>query len=143
MTTASTVTRQHTVIDSPYGDLTLVATDGVLSGLYMTGQRHRPAEETFGVPDPGPFLEAARQLDAYFAGGLTEFDLPLRLEGTPSSAASGPSSYGSRTARPAPTANWPTASGSPAPPVRWAWRTAGTRWGSSSPATASSEPRGA
>ncbi|MFD5875562.1 methylated-DNA--[protein]-cysteine S-methyltransferase [Streptomyces sp. NPDC060322] len=83
MTTASTVTRQHTVIDSPYGDLTLVATDGVLSGLYMTGQRHRPAEEAFGVPDPGPFREAARQLDAYFAGGLKEFDLPLRLEGTP------------------------------------------------------------
>ncbi|MFI2779655.1 methylated-DNA--[protein]-cysteine S-methyltransferase [Streptomyces sp. ALB3] len=83
MTTTPTVSRQHTVIDSPYGALTLVATAGVLSGLYMTGQRHRPPEESFGVPDPGPFTEAARQLDAYFAGELTEFDLPLRLEGTP------------------------------------------------------------
>lgn len=83
MTTAPTTTRQHTVVDSPYGPLTLVATGGVLSGLYMTGQRHRPPEETFGVPDPRPFGETTRQLDAYFAGELTEFDLPLRLEGTP------------------------------------------------------------
>ncbi|MFJ8752684.1 methylated-DNA--[protein]-cysteine S-methyltransferase [Streptomyces sp. NPDC102441] len=82
MTTTPTVTRQHTVIDSPYGALTLVATGGVLSGLYMTGQRHRPPEETFGEPDPRPFGETARQLDAYFAGELKEFDLPLRLHGT-------------------------------------------------------------
>ncbi|MFE7130493.1 methylated-DNA--[protein]-cysteine S-methyltransferase [Streptomyces sp. NPDC057638] len=73
------MTRVHTVIDSPYGALTLVATDGVLSGLYMTDQRHRPAEETFGAPDPAPFTEALRQLDAYFARELTTFDLPLDL----------------------------------------------------------------
>ena len=36
-------TKQHTVTDSPYGPLTLVADDGVLCGLYMTDQRHRPA----------------------------------------------------------------------------------------------------
>ncbi|WP_327112761.1 methylated-DNA--[protein]-cysteine S-methyltransferase [Streptomyces sp. NBC_01341] len=83
MTPASTTTRQHTVVDSPYGALTLVATDGTLCGLYMTGQRHRPPEETFGLPDPRPFGEAISQLDAYFAGRLKEFDLPLRLEGTP------------------------------------------------------------
>ena len=41
----------HTVIDSPVGPLTLVADEGVLTGLYMTGQRHRPPEETFGDPD--------------------------------------------------------------------------------------------
>lgn len=75
--------RLHTRIDSPYGTLTLVATDGVLSGLYMTEQRHRPPEETFGAPDPAPFREVTRQLAAYFAGELTEFDVPLRLDGTP------------------------------------------------------------
>lgn len=75
--------KQHTVTDSPYGPLTLVATDGVLSGLYMTAQRHRPDEETFGEPDPAPFGETIRQLDAYFAQELKEFDLPMRLEGTP------------------------------------------------------------
>ncbi|MFG2115162.1 methylated-DNA--[protein]-cysteine S-methyltransferase [Streptomyces sp. NPDC048718] len=78
-----TPTVRHTVVDSPYDPLTLVAVDGVLSRIHMTGQRHRPPEETFGTPDPRPFAEAVRQLDAYFAGELTEFDLPLHLVGTP------------------------------------------------------------
>lgn len=82
MTSTPTTTRQHTVVDSPYGALTLVAADGALCGLYMTAQRHRPPEETFGAPDPRPFGETVRQLDAYFAGELTDFDLPMRLEGT-------------------------------------------------------------
>ncbi|MFJ4342346.1 methylated-DNA--[protein]-cysteine S-methyltransferase [Streptomyces sp. NPDC088915] len=76
-------TVRHTVVDSPYEPLTLVAVDGVLSRVHMTGQRHRPPEETFGEPDPRPFGEAVRQLDAYFAGELTAFDLPLHLVGTP------------------------------------------------------------
>ncbi|MFF7853055.1 methylated-DNA--[protein]-cysteine S-methyltransferase [Streptomyces sp. NPDC007904] len=87
--------KQHTVTDSPYGPLTLVADDGVLCGLYMTDQRHRPPEETLGtaVPprergrasgrDDTPFAETREQLTAYFAGELTEFTLPLRLNGTP------------------------------------------------------------
>ncbi|MFG2156796.1 methylated-DNA--[protein]-cysteine S-methyltransferase [Streptomyces olivaceus] len=77
--------KQHTVIDSPYGALTLVAEDGVLCGLYMTGQRHRPPEESFGARDERPFAGAEEQLEAYFAGELREFGLPLplRLTGTP------------------------------------------------------------
>lgn len=75
--------RRHTLIDSPYGPLTLVATEGVLSGLYMTEQRHRPPEETFGDRDASPFGETIDQLEAYFAGELTQFDLPMRLDGTP------------------------------------------------------------
>ncbi|WP_128434193.1 methylated-DNA--[protein]-cysteine S-methyltransferase [Streptomyces cyaneus] len=74
--------KQHTVIDSPYGPLTLVAEGGVLSGLYMTGQRHRPPEETFGEPDERPFGPVVDQLEAYFAGELKEFTLELRLNGT-------------------------------------------------------------
>ncbi|MCZ7457046.1 methylated-DNA--[protein]-cysteine S-methyltransferase [Streptomyces sp. WMMC940] len=77
------MSRTHTVTDSPYGPLTLVATDSVLSGLYMTEQRHRPGEEDFGEPDPRPFREVVRQLDAYFAGELKDFDLPMHLAGTP------------------------------------------------------------
>lgn len=75
--------KQHTVIDSPYGPLTLVATDGVLSGLYMTDQRHRPPEETFGDPDDTPFTETIDELRAYFAGRLKEFTIQLHLDGTP------------------------------------------------------------
>ncbi|MET9497608.1 methylated-DNA--[protein]-cysteine S-methyltransferase [Streptomyces sp. NPDC006552] len=75
--------KQHTHLDSPYGPLTLVAADGALCGLYMTEQRHRPAEETFGERDERPFGAAIDQLNAYFQGELTTFDLPLHLRGTP------------------------------------------------------------
>ncbi|MGI5340861.1 methylated-DNA--[protein]-cysteine S-methyltransferase [Streptomyces sp. CA-181903] len=73
----------HTVIDSPYGPLTLVAADGTtLSGLYVLDQRHRPGDEGFGHPDPAPFGQVARQMAAYFEGRLTRFDVPLDLRGT-------------------------------------------------------------
>lgn len=77
------MTRSHTVIDSPYGPLTLVATDGVLSALYMSEQRHRPPQGTFGEVDARPFGGVIDQLDEYFAGERTEFDVSLRLDGTP------------------------------------------------------------
>ncbi|MFK0291163.1 methylated-DNA--[protein]-cysteine S-methyltransferase [Streptomyces sp. NPDC090442] len=76
----------HTVLDdTPVGPLTLVADGTALSGLYMTDQRHRPPQETFGTPaDPTepPFAETIAQLRAYFRGELTTFDLPLALHGT-------------------------------------------------------------
>ncbi|MFG3116050.1 methylated-DNA--[protein]-cysteine S-methyltransferase [Streptomyces sp. NPDC048197] len=77
----------HTVLDdTPVGPLTLVAAGDALTGLYMTDQRHRPPQETFGAPadpDDPPFAAAALQLRAYFRGELTTFDLPLSLRGTP------------------------------------------------------------
>ena len=79
--------RRHTVIDSPYGPLTLVAEGGDLLCLYMEDQRHRPDQSAFGalVPEPAeaPFAETVRQLEEYFAGRRDTFDLPLRPQGTP------------------------------------------------------------
>jgi methylated-DNA-[protein]-cysteine S-methyltransferase len=75
--------KQHTVTDSPYGPLTLVADDGLLCGLYMTGQRHRPPQENFGPRDDTLLADAKEQLAAYFAGELRQFTLTLRLHGTP------------------------------------------------------------
>lgn len=75
--------RVHTVVDSPIGPLTLVAVDGALAGLYMSLHQHRPAMETFGARDPAPFTTVIRQLEEYFAGRRTEFDLPLAPAGTP------------------------------------------------------------
>jgi methylated-DNA-[protein]-cysteine S-methyltransferase len=69
-------------MDTPVGPLTLVATDGVLSGLYMDEQRHRPLEETFGQRDDTKSAEAIEQLNAYFTGDLKEFDIPLAMAGT-------------------------------------------------------------
>jgi methylated-DNA-[protein]-cysteine S-methyltransferase len=75
----------HTVVPSPIGLLTLVCSDGALTGLHMDGERHRPPVERFGERDESmPLLvEAARQLTAYFAGRLIDFDLPIWLQGTP------------------------------------------------------------
>ncbi|MBC6449952.1 methylated-DNA--[protein]-cysteine S-methyltransferase [Actinokineospora xionganensis] len=78
----ATITRSHTVVDSPVGALTLVATDGVLCGLYMEQQRHRPPEETFGERDDEAFGEVITQLGEYFAGDRERFDLPMTFAGT-------------------------------------------------------------
>ena len=78
--------RTHCVIDSPFGALTLVADEDALAGLYMDRQRHRPPEEVFGErrdPDEEPFEQVRAQLEEYFAGERTEFDLPLAMAGTP------------------------------------------------------------
>ena len=81
--------RVHTAMDSPIGPLTLVAEDGALAGLYMTDHRHQPPAETFGEPDATALRASAvlkasvTQLEEYFAGERTEFDLPLAMGGTP------------------------------------------------------------
>lgn len=75
--------RVHTVVDSPVGMLTLVAANSILTGLYLDRQRHRPPAETFGERDSTPFTEVIGQLEEYFAGPRTEFDLPITLAGTP------------------------------------------------------------
>ena len=74
--------RAHTTIDSPVGPLTLVARDGVLCGLYMVEQRHRPGDEAFGRPDATVFAEATEQVQEYFAGRRTGFDVPMAFIGT-------------------------------------------------------------
>lgn len=69
--------RTHAVIESPIGDLTLVANDGRLSGLYMEQHRRRPSKSTFGERVTTGFEEATGQLAEYFAGKRTEFALDL------------------------------------------------------------------
>lgn len=73
----------HAVLDSPLGPLTAVSTDGSLSGLFMSGQRHRPAAERFGPRDDTVLPALREQLDAYWAGDLTDFKVPLVTTGTP------------------------------------------------------------
>jgi methylated-DNA-[protein]-cysteine S-methyltransferase len=72
-----------TTASSPVGELTLVSEADALSGLYMTDHRHRPPLPGDARRDPGPFAEAIRQLDEYFAGERTDFELPLRAAGSP------------------------------------------------------------
>jgi methylated-DNA-[protein]-cysteine S-methyltransferase len=64
------------VLDTPIGPLGLVASDTGLRTVLFDGARIRP-EGCSAV-----LAEAERQLDAYFAGELVQFDLPLELDGT-------------------------------------------------------------
>ncbi len=75
--------RTHTVVESPIGPLTLVARDRVLIGLYMREHRHRPEKSTFGAATDDGFADAIQQLDEYFRGERTGFDLPMTPQGTP------------------------------------------------------------
>lgn len=69
------------ILPSPIGELTVTADADGITGLYMEGDAHALAS---APPTDNPLLAKARdQLDAYFAGRLTEFDLPLSLKGTP------------------------------------------------------------
>ena len=71
-----------TLVPSPIGDL-LVKGDGeAVTGLYMEGENEPPATGAVRQDDDPALAAARRQLDAYFAGRLTRFDLPLHLHGT-------------------------------------------------------------
>lgn len=71
-----------TTVASPIGPLRLTAVDGFITNLSMHEQRHERPLPTNTRRDDEWFAEATAQLDAYFAGDRTTFDLPLRLEGT-------------------------------------------------------------
>jgi methylated-DNA-[protein]-cysteine S-methyltransferase len=78
----------HTV-DSPIGALLLTGDGHALTGLYMVdGRRHQaragqdPWDQAGLTPSPAPFREVAAQLEAYFAGELKEFTVPLAPSGT-------------------------------------------------------------
>ena len=64
------------VIDSPIGPLGLVATPDGLVGVRFHAHAF-PADGASAVLDA-----AAQQLDAYFSGELTDFELPLDLQGS-------------------------------------------------------------
>jgi methylated-DNA-[protein]-cysteine S-methyltransferase len=71
----------HTTVESPVGELTLVAEDGKLTGVYFPHHWYRPDPATFGERDDAGFGEVKRQLAEYFAGARERFDLPLGARG--------------------------------------------------------------
>ena len=76
---------RHTVIDSPLGELTLVADGDALIGLYFRHHWYRPSAETFGprvdARTDDVLAETQSQLDDYLAGDRADFDLPTALRG--------------------------------------------------------------
>jgi methylated-DNA-[protein]-cysteine S-methyltransferase len=79
------MTARHALIDTEIGELTLVARDDCLIGLYFPGHWTKPDRSTFGAlvstRDDRVLGAAQNQLVEYLAGQRTTFDLPIALEG--------------------------------------------------------------
>ena len=70
--------------DTPLGTVRIAARGGALIGIWFDGQKY---DATAGAqwreaPDDALLRDAARQLDDYFAGRRTRFDLALAPDGT-------------------------------------------------------------
>lgn len=78
------MTTYFTEYPSPIGPLLLMSDGASLVGLHTQNDKHRPAVQTGWIRDDDakPFASTRAQLDAYFAGRLTAFDLPLAPQGT-------------------------------------------------------------
>jgi methylated-DNA-[protein]-cysteine S-methyltransferase len=78
------MTYAATVIPSPTGDLTLIASDRGLAAVIWNddaAMRARYAPRVDGREHPA-IIAAMRQLGEYFAGARTAFDMPLDPAGT-------------------------------------------------------------
>ena len=74
----------YTFFDSPLQPLLLTSDGTALMGLFMAGHTHGPEIGADWIRDDkaAPFAEARQQRAAYFAGRLTDFDLPTAPTGT-------------------------------------------------------------
>lgn len=70
---------------SPWGPMTLVAHDEALVWVGFDGQKHAPDTGQWSVSANHPMLRmAANELQQYFAGERSQFDVPVDLSrGTP------------------------------------------------------------
>ena len=69
-----------TYMQSPVGRLLLEGDEEGLRRVAFAGDEGKAPRDT---SVPGPLQNAVNQLNAYFAGDLREFNLPLKLAGTP------------------------------------------------------------
>ena len=71
----------YRTIDSPIGPLALAGPGRALTNLRMLDQTYEPDRSDW-VLDEQAFPDAVDQLEAYFAGQRTDFDLELNLVGS-------------------------------------------------------------
>jgi methylated-DNA-[protein]-cysteine S-methyltransferase len=73
----------YTTVTSPIGELLLAADGKGVTGIYMQNQKHAAGRTRDWKRDDAALAEPCKQLQAYFAGALRDFDLPLAAQGTP------------------------------------------------------------
>jgi methylated-DNA-[protein]-cysteine S-methyltransferase len=72
----------YTTMKSPIGPLLLAGDErGLRLVHFVTGRRPKSPDRDW-IEDKSPFKEVIRQMQSYFEAKLTDFDVPLVLEGT-------------------------------------------------------------
>lgn len=76
---------RHALVETVVGELTVVAEDSGVSGIFFPGHRYLPEASTFGAmviaDDDEVLSQVAEQLTEYFAGARRSFDVPLAAHG--------------------------------------------------------------
>jgi methylated-DNA-[protein]-cysteine S-methyltransferase len=77
--------KSYTQFESPLGEMLVTATREGVTGVYFVGQKYDPGIGTDWTQNADlAFLAVARrQLDEYFRGARSRFDVPLAPRGTP------------------------------------------------------------
>jgi methylated-DNA-[protein]-cysteine S-methyltransferase len=73
-------TTYTTPYESPVGRLVLEADGEILIGIWLPNEGRKAPRSTGEMPTV--LKDTASQLDEYFAGERTEFDVPMELDGT-------------------------------------------------------------
>jgi methylated-DNA-[protein]-cysteine S-methyltransferase len=75
---------KYAYFDSPLGSILLVEKGGSLCALSFVGQKYEfhPGPDWTEVPESPLLVRARQQLQEYFTGQRSRFDLPLSLAGT-------------------------------------------------------------
>src|SRR5215204_5059508 len=73
---------EYRTITSPIGPLLLAGDEAGVRFLLFCQGRKSVAPRAEWEPDRGRLAEPQRQLNAYFAGTLRDFDLPIAPDGT-------------------------------------------------------------
>ncbi len=71
------------VIESPIGPLTLTSDGSSLTGVYFEGRGGPPGHDPDWERDDSRLRTATEQLEEYFAGERSTFQLPLSPQGSP------------------------------------------------------------
>jgi len=80
---SSTKQTSYTTMESPIGELLLVGDGDTLHGLYMQEGRKPKTISPDWQASAAPFADVKTQLEEYFIGARTNFDIPLAAEGAP------------------------------------------------------------